>query len=62
MISGQLGSGQLGMDQLGDYEFAPISSGPPPPSGPAARIYVNTESLNYLALPDYFKMMGIKVY
>lgn len=56
MISGQLGTAQLGLSQLGNYTTDPISSG----SAPVSVKVVDSTQLNFLTLPDYFQMMGIK--
>lgn len=54
MISGQLGTGQLGAAQLGAYNFlTPAPSFPPP-----THAIINSETLNILVLPNYYKMMG----
>jgi hypothetical protein len=56
MISAQLGTAQLGLAQLGAYSALETPSGAPP--GPSNLVYYNTAALNYIVLPDYFKLLG----
>jgi hypothetical protein len=60
MISGQLGSSQLGLAQLGSYDQLLMPNSVPPTPGPSV-VYIDGSTLNYIVLPDYFKMMGIEV-
>ena len=54
MISGQLGTAQLGMAQLGSYEIlAGVSGG-----GDVTRGIIDASNLNYVILPDFFKLLG----
>jgi len=54
MISGQLGIAQLGLAQLGNYELLDIGVS----SGSVVRGIYNTSNLNYIVLPDFFKLLG----
>jgi hypothetical protein len=60
MIAGQLGLAQLGLAQLGSFRQLDT-----PATGPAPVVTIglyDTSNLNYVTLPDYFRMMGICVY
>jgi hypothetical protein len=57
MLSGQLGTAQLGAAQLGAYSMLDTPGGTPPPA--PSVIYYDTSTLNYITLPDYFRMLGI---
>jgi hypothetical protein len=59
MIAGQLGSAQLGAAQLGAYSQLDTPSGTPPIPGVITVGIIDASNLNYVRIPDYFKMMGI---
>lgn len=55
MISAQLGTAQLGLAQLGSYSQLLLPDSSPSP----VAVNISTTTINFLTLPDYFKMMGI---
>jgi hypothetical protein len=58
VISGQLGTTQLGLAQLGAYSQLDTPTSTPPASVVTVGI-IDAKNLNYIVIPDYFKMMGI---
>jgi hypothetical protein len=59
MTSAQLGTAQLGLAQLGAYTMLDTPASTPPVT-PVGTI-IDSTKLSYVVIPDYFRMMGIKV-
>jgi hypothetical protein len=59
VISGQLGTAQMGLAQLGNYNQL-LTPGSIPPVTPAITANIDSMALEYVIIPDFYSMMGLR--